>query len=34
MSHIIRLHLGDCFDVLKTLGEASVGGIITDPPYG
>ncbi|HEX8895270.1 MAG TPA: DNA methyltransferase, partial [Terriglobales bacterium] len=27
------LHLGDCVDVLKTLGNASVDSIVCDPPY-
>ncbi|AJG18790.1 DNA-methyltransferase [Cupriavidus basilensis] len=27
------LHLGDCLDVLRTLAEASVDAIVTDPPY-
>ena len=29
----IRLLLGDCRDVLKTLPDASVDSIVTDPPY-
>jgi site-specific DNA-methyltransferase (adenine-specific) len=28
------LHLGDCLEVLKTLEDASIDAIITDPPYG
>lgn len=28
----VTLHLGDCRDILPTLGD--VGAIITDPPYG
>jgi len=28
------LHLGDCLDVLRTLPEASIEAIVTDPPYG
>ena len=28
-----ELHLGDCMDVLRTLGDASVDSIVTDPPY-
>jgi len=28
------LRLGDCYDVLRTLPEASVDSIVTDPPYG
>lgn len=29
-----QLHLGDCLEVLKTLPDNSVDGIVTDPPYG
>lgn len=29
----VTLHLGDCLDVLRTLGDASVDAIVTDPPY-
>lgn len=29
-----ELHRGDCLDVLKTLADASVDSIVTDPPYG
>ena len=28
------LHLGDCLAVLRTLPDASVEAIVTDPPYG
>ena len=28
------LHLGDCLDVLRTMADASVDSIVTDPPYG
>lgn len=28
------LYLGDCRDVLRTLPDASVDSIVTDPPYG
>jgi len=28
------LRLGDCYDVLRTLPEASVDAVVTDPPYG
>jgi len=31
---IITLRLGDCVELFSTLKENSVGGIITDPPYG
>ncbi|EPS1221656.1 DNA-methyltransferase [Burkholderia cenocepacia] len=27
------LHLGDCRDVLKTIADASIDAIVTDPPY-
>lgn len=30
----MNLILGDCLEVLKTLPDASVDAIITDPPYG
>lgn len=30
----VRLLLGDCRDVLKTLPDNSVDSIVTDPPYG
>jgi DNA modification methylase len=29
-----QLHLGDCLDVLRTLPDASVDAVVTDPPYG
>jgi DNA modification methylase len=29
----VRLHLGDCLDVLPILPDASVDAIVTDPPY-
>lgn len=28
------LHHGDCLDVLRTLPDASVDAVVTDPPYG
>jgi DNA modification methylase len=28
------IYVGDCLDVLRTLGENSVDAIVTDPPYG
>lgn len=28
------LHLGDCLDILGTLGAGSVDAVVTDPPYG
>jgi len=30
----LELHHGDCLDVLARMDSASVGAIITDPPYG
>jgi DNA modification methylase len=30
----IKLHLGDCLDVLRTLPDNSVDAVVTDPPYG
>lgn len=29
----VRLELGDCVEVMKTLGDASVDAVVTDPPY-
>ncbi|WP_282275248.1 site-specific DNA-methyltransferase [Stenotrophomonas sp. PS02297] len=29
-----ELHLGDCLDVLRGMGDNSVDSIVTDPPYG
>lgn len=33
MTPDVTLHLGDCLDVLKTLPDASVDAVVTDPPY-
>lgn len=30
----VKLYLGDCLDVMRTLPESSVSSIVTDPPYG
>jgi DNA modification methylase len=30
----VRLHLGDCLDVMRGMADASVDAIVTDPPYG
>ena len=30
----VTLYLGDCLDVLKSLPDASVDSVVTDPPYG
>lgn len=30
----VKLYLGDCLEVMKTLEAGSVDAIITDPPYG
>ncbi len=34
MTTSYTLHHGDCLDVLRTLPDASVDAVITDPPYG
>jgi len=31
---VLRLRLGDSFELLKQMEDASVGGVVTDPPYG
>lgn len=30
----VRLELGDCVDVLRTLDSNSIDAVVTDPPYG
>jgi len=30
----VTLHHGDCLDVLRSLPDASVDAVVTDPPYG
>ena len=30
----ITLHHGDCLDVLRSLPDASIDAVVTDPPYG
>jgi hypothetical protein len=30
----MTLHLGDCLEVLRTMPDASVDAVVTDPPYG
>jgi site-specific DNA-methyltransferase (adenine-specific) len=30
----VRLHLGDCLEVMRGMPDKSVDAIITDPPYG
>jgi len=30
----LRLRLGDSFELLKTMEDETVGGVVTDPPYG
>ena len=30
----MKIHVGDCLDVLPTLDENSVDSVVTDPPYG
>lgn len=29
----LALHLGDCLEVLRTMPDASVDAVVTDPPY-
>lgn len=31
---MIQLHHGDCLEVMKSIPDASIDAIITDPPYG
>lgn len=31
---MIDLRLGDCLEILRTLGDSSVDSVLTDPPYG
>ncbi|WP_418061757.1 DNA-methyltransferase [Pimelobacter simplex] len=31
---LVTLHHGDCLDVFRTLPDASVDAVVTDPPYG
>jgi DNA modification methylase len=28
------LHLGDCLELMRSLPDASVNSVVTDPPYG
>jgi transcriptional regulator with XRE-family HTH domain len=30
----VTIHEGDCLDVMRTLPDASVDAVVTDPPYG
>jgi site-specific DNA-methyltransferase (adenine-specific) len=30
----VSFYLGDCVEVLETVGDASVDAVVTDPPYG
>jgi DNA modification methylase len=30
----VTVHHGDCLDILRTLPDASVDSVVTDPPYG
>lgn len=34
MSQSVKLHHGDCLDVLRSMPDNSVDSIVTDPPYG
>ena len=29
-----KIHLGDCLDYMKGMGDNSVDLVLTDPPYG
>ena len=31
---MIKLHHGDCLEIMKSIPNASIDAIITDPPYG
>ena len=31
---MIKLHLGDCLDLLKDIPSDSIDAVVTDPPYG
>lgn len=31
---MIDLRLGDCLEILRTLGDSSIDSVVTDPPYG
>ena len=31
---LVTVHHGDCLDVLRTLPDASIDAVVTDPPYG
>ena len=33
MKSVIDLRLGDCLDLMRTLPDASIDAVITDPPY-
>ncbi len=30
----ITLYNGDCFEIMRTLGDKSIDAVVTDPPYG
>lgn len=30
----VKLYLGDCLEVMRTLPDGCVGAVVTDPPYG
>jgi DNA modification methylase len=34
LTNFFTLHHGDCLDVMRTLPDASVDAVVTDPPYG
>lgn len=29
----VRLHLGDCLEVMRTMADSAVDAVVTDPPY-
>jgi len=31
---LVRLHLGDCLEIMKEIPDGSVDLVLTDPPYG
>lgn len=33
-TQLYELHTGDCLEILRTLPDASVDSVVTDPPYG
>jgi len=33
MGNEVLIHHGDCLEIMRTMPEASVDAVITDPPY-